>query len=77
MRVNFTDSQIINLCGGTAKVSRACNVSMAAVSQWKTVGIPADKMVYLAATIEKESCGLITRKDLFPNSFQLIWPELA
>ena len=77
MRVNFTDSQIINLCGGTAKVSRACNVSMAAVSQWKTVGIPADKMVYLAATIEKESCGLLTRKDLFPNSFQLIWPELA
>jgi DNA-binding transcriptional regulator YdaS (Cro superfamily) len=30
----------------------------------------------IAATIEKESHGLVTRKDLFPDTWQLIWPEL-
>jgi hypothetical protein len=35
-----------------------------------------DKMVILAATLEKESHGLITRKSLFPDNFALIWPEL-
>jgi hypothetical protein len=26
--------------------------------------------------LEQESKGLVTRKDLFPESYQLIWPEL-
>jgi DNA-binding transcriptional regulator YdaS (Cro superfamily) len=30
----------------------------------------------IAATIEKESAGLVTRKDLFPKSWHIIWPEL-
>jgi hypothetical protein len=32
--------------------------------------------MFLAARIEKESHGLVTRKDLFPNNFWLIWPEM-
>jgi hypothetical protein len=43
---------------------------------WQKSDIPIDKMVILAATLEKESHGLITRKTLFPNSYKLIWPEL-
>jgi hypothetical protein len=32
--------------------------------------------MFLAARIEKESHGLVSRKDLFPNNYFLIWPEL-
>jgi hypothetical protein len=31
----------------------------------------------LGARIEKESHGLVTRQDLFPKNFYLIWPELS
>jgi len=32
--------------------------------------------VILAATLEKESHGLISRESLFPENYKLIWPEL-
>ena len=76
MKLKLTDSAIIDLLGGTGKVAKMCNVDPAAVSQWKTRGIPADKYMFLGAKIEKESHGLVSRKDLFPNNFWLIWPEL-
>lgn len=31
----------------------------------------------LAAALESASCGFVTRQDLRPNDWQLIWPELA
>jgi hypothetical protein len=43
---------------------------------WQNGEIPMDKLVILAATLEKESHGLITRKTLFPHNHKLIWPEL-
>jgi hypothetical protein len=43
---------------------------------WQNSNIPNDKLMILAATLEKESQGLITRKNLFPNNYKLIWPEL-
>jgi hypothetical protein len=43
---------------------------------WQNGDIPQDKLVILAATLEKESHGLITRKTLFPHNHKLIWPEL-
>jgi hypothetical protein len=51
-------------------------VSVPAVSMWQNSEIPMDKLVMLAATLEKESHGLITRKALFPNNYEMIWPEL-
>lgn len=75
-KLKLTDSQIIDLLGGTAKVSKLCKVSMPAVAQWKLKGMPSDKLMLLAATLEKESHGLITRKDIFPKTWKLIWPEL-
>jgi hypothetical protein len=75
-KINFTDSQIIDLLGGVGKVSFLCNISHAAVCQWKKNGIPHAQFVFLAATLERESHGLITRKDIFPNSWHIIWPEL-
>lgn len=67
---------LIKLLGGPTRISKLVGVSVPAVSMWQKSEIPMDKMVILAATLEKESHGLITRKTLFPNSYKLIWPEL-
>ncbi|MGB4725372.1 MAG: hypothetical protein WBH12_08800 [Sediminibacterium sp.] len=67
---------LIKLLGGPTRISKLVGVSVPAVSMWQKSEIPIDKMVILAATLEKESHGLITRKTLFPNSYKLIWPEL-
>ena len=75
-KLKLTDSAIIDLLGGTAKVARMCKLDPAAISNWRVRGIPADKFMFLGARIEKESHGLVTRKDLFPNNFWLIWPEM-
>ena len=68
---------IIKLLGGCTKVARLVGVSVPAVSMWQNSVIPYDKLVILAATLEKESHGLVTRKNLFPDNFGLIWPELV
>ena len=67
---------IIKLLGGPTRIAKLVGVSVPAVSMWQNGEIPMDKLVILAATLEKESHGLITRKSLFPNNHKLIWPEL-
>jgi DNA-binding transcriptional regulator YdaS (Cro superfamily) len=67
---------LIKLLGGPTRISKLVGVSVPAVSMWQKSDIPIDKMVILAATLEKESHGLITRKTLFPKNYKLIWPEL-
>jgi len=67
---------IIKLLGGPTKVASLVGVSVPAVSMWQNSQIPQDKLVILAARLEKESHGLVSRKSLFPNTFHLIWPEL-
>jgi DNA-binding transcriptional regulator YdaS (Cro superfamily) len=70
------NNEIINLLGGTSKVSRLCGVSPASVSQWRKKGIPKDRLIFVAALIEKLSEGKYTRKQMFPDSWQDIWIEL-
>jgi DNA-binding transcriptional regulator YdaS (Cro superfamily) len=76
MKLKLTEHALLQLLGGTNKVAKMCDVEPAAVSQWKKNGIPREHLMFLAARIEKESHGLVTRQDLFPNNFYLIWPEL-
>jgi DNA-binding transcriptional regulator YdaS (Cro superfamily) len=76
MKLKLTDSAIIDLLGGTGKVAKMCEVAPAAVSAWRIRGIPSDKYMMLGARIEKESNGLVSRKDLFPTNYFLLWPEL-
>jgi len=66
----------IKLFGGPTKVAHLVGLSVPAVSMWQNGIIPYDKLVILAATLEKKSCGLISRKELFPLSYKMIWPEL-
>jgi len=76
MKLKLSDSSIIDLLGGTTKVAKMVGVTPNAVSMWRKNNIPHAQFVFLAATLEKESHGLITRKDLFPKSYHIIWPEL-
>ena len=73
---NISATAMIKLLGGCTKVANLVGVSVPAVSMWQNGVIPYDKLVILAATLEKESAGLITRKGLFPLSYKMIWPEL-
>lgn len=75
-QLKLTDSAIIDLLGGTNKVAKMCKVASTAVTQWRKNGIPAERFMFLGARIEQESHGLVSRKDLFPNNYFLIWPEL-
>jgi hypothetical protein len=72
----ISSTAMIRLLGGCTRVSKLVNVSVPAVSMWQNGDIPYDKLVILAATLEKESHGLMTRKNLFPKNYKLIWPEL-
>lgn len=76
MTLKLTEHALLQLLGGTTKVAKMCNVDPAAVSQWRKNGIPREQLLFLAARIEKESHGLVTRQDLFPTNWYLIWPEL-
>jgi DNA-binding transcriptional regulator YdaS (Cro superfamily) len=76
-KFNWNDSILIDLLGGTNEVAKLCNVAPPAVAQWRNRGLPHGQLVFLAARLEKQSHGLVTRKDLFPNNFWLVWPELA
>jgi DNA-binding transcriptional regulator YdaS (Cro superfamily) len=76
MNIKLTEHALLQLLGGTVKVAKMCDVEPAAVSQWRKNGIPREQLMFLGARIEKESHGLVSRQDLFPNNYFLIWPEL-
>lgn len=76
LKLNLTHQQMIGLLGGVKAVSKKTGVSIQAVNKWKLQNsIPVDKLMMLAALIEKESHGLVTRQDMFPKSFMWIWPD--
>lgn len=46
-------TKIIEALGGTVKVAELCDISAAAVSQWKTNGIPKPQLRYLKLRFPK------------------------
>lgn len=68
--------ELIEALGGTFAVAGLTGVKAPSVSGWKESGrIPMDKLIRLAPIAEAR--GIATRKQLFPNDFHAIWPELA
>ncbi|MCU4119338.1 carph-isopro domain-containing protein [Variovorax sp. N23] len=68
--------KLIEALGGTFAVAALTGVKAPSVSGWKDSGrIPDDKLIRLAPVAEAR--GIVTRKDLFPNDWQAIWPELV
>lgn len=68
----MNDQQLIDALGGVNAVARLLEITPASVSGWKA--IPQDRKIRLA--VKAEDLGVSTRKRLFPNDYQEIWPEL-
>ena len=68
-------SEIIEKLGGPTAVAKLLNVKPPSVHAWKTGGIPDDKLIRLAPTLEKQ--GIATRRELRPDDWEQIWPELT
>lgn len=68
----MSDAQLIEALGGCVAVANLLGIRPPSVSGWKS--IPADKKIRLAVIAEDR--GVCTRKELFPTSYQDIWPEL-
>ncbi|WP_454666707.1 Cro/CI family transcriptional regulator [Acinetobacter calcoaceticus] len=68
----MNDAQLIDVLGGVTAVARLLGIAPSSVSGWKA--IPNDRKIRLA--VIAEDLGLVTRKELFPDSYQDIWIEL-
>lgn len=68
-------SELIDKLGGPAAVARLLGIKPPSVVGWRANGIPDDKLIRLAPTLEK--AGIATRRELRPDDWQSIWPELA
>ena len=68
----MNDVQLIEALGGVSAVARLLDITPASVSGWNA--IPPDRKIRLA--VIAEDLGIATRKELFPDNYQDIWPEL-
>lgn len=68
-------NELIDALGGTTTVARLLGIKAPSVHAWRTSGIPDDKLIRLAPVAEKRS--ICSRRDLRPNDWMLIWPELV
>lgn len=69
-------TKLIDELGGTTAVATLVKIQPPSVSEWRQrERIPEDKLIRLASIAE--SRGIATRRELFPDDYHLIWPELA
>jgi DNA-binding transcriptional regulator YdaS (Cro superfamily) len=61
--------------GSQAGLAKAIEVAPALVHQWRSGARPVPVQHCLA--IERATSGAVTRRDLRPTDWHLIWPELA
>lgn len=68
-------SRAAEICGGITKLAIALGVGQSVVSNWKTRSTLIDA-VYCVA-IERLTLGEVGRKQLRPDDWTDIWPELV
>jgi len=61
--------------GKASKLAAALGLSPVLISQWAVGGRPVP--IARCPAIERATHGLVTRQDLRPQDWHLIWPELA
>lgn len=66
---------VVDLLGSQAALARALKVSAPTVNQWIKGHRPVPQA--MSPKIEALSGGAVSRRDLRPNDWQDIWPELA
>lgn len=59
--------------GGLAKLAAALGESVQTVSNWRERGVPIHKCAQLEQVTEAQ----VTRRELRPNDWHRIWPELV
>ena len=59
--------------GGRGNLSQVLDVTLGALGNWKIRGVPIERCY----AIERATNGAVTRRDLRPEDWQEIWPELA
>ncbi|TFW15932.1 transcriptional regulator [Duganella callida] len=63
----------IQWCDGLSSLAEKIGISSARLGNWRVRGVPVEHCL----AIEKATDGQVTRKDLRPDDWQNIWPELA
>lgn len=56
--MNQQATQVIEALGDTAAVARLFGISMASVSDWKKLGIPPARLMYLKVAHKKKLAGI-------------------
>lgn len=70
---NMKDTHPLDRPGIRKCITEVLGISTQAVTNWKAKGeVPIEH----CWPIEKTTKGAVTRKDLRPNDWQAIWPEL-
>lgn len=59
--------------GSQSKLAKLLGVSQQNISYWRGAGVPIEH----CAAIEIATEGAVTRRDLRPDDWQKIWPELT
>ena len=65
----------IEVVGGVGKLASAIGVGQPVVSNWRARGTLPDAVH--CVSIERATNGAVTRRDLRPDDWRAIWPELA
>lgn len=72
---NLDVKKFIEQLGGTTAVAKMLGIKQPSVWEWgQRNTVPREKMIFLAPVAEK--MGIATRKELLPNDWHRIWPEL-
>jgi DNA-binding transcriptional regulator YdaS (Cro superfamily) len=69
--------QIIQSLGGYTNVARMLGITTPSVHAWLKCGIPEGRLIELAARLEVSTNGAFSRKKQWPQTYRVIWPELA
>jgi DNA-binding transcriptional regulator YdaS (Cro superfamily) len=63
----------IQLCGGPSALAKQIHVTSARLGNWRVRGVPIGSCFL----IEQATAGQVSRKDLRPDDWHKIWPELV